>query len=113
MRFYLQRHQFYCGIDLHAKKMFLCILDEQGSVVLHRNIPTDPESLRRTLQPFREGLVIGVECMFSWYQAGIPTVCDAQGSELQRLIRPRRSPAFTYTLEIRTRIDELRDRRSH
>ena len=67
MRFYLQRHRFYCGIDLHAKKMFLCILDEQGSVVLHRNIPADPDSLRRALQPFREGLVIGVECMFSWY----------------------------------------------
>lgn len=67
MRFYLQRHQFYCGIDLHAKKMFLCVLDGQGSIVLHRNIRTDPDSLRRSLQPFREDLVIGVECMFSWY----------------------------------------------
>ena len=67
MRFYQRRHKFYCGIDLHAKKMYLCILDEQGSIVLHRNIHTDPDSLRRALQPFREGLVIGVECMFSWY----------------------------------------------
>jgi transposase len=67
MRFYLQRHQFYCGIDLHAKKMYLCVLDEQGSVVLHRNIKSDPELLRRMLQPFRDDLVIGVECMFSWY----------------------------------------------
>ena len=67
MRFYLQRHKFYCGIDLHAKKMFLCVLDEQGSIVLHRNIKTDPDSLRRVLEPFREDLVIGVECMFSWY----------------------------------------------
>jgi transposase len=67
MRFYQQRHKFYCGIDLHAKKMFLCVLDEQGSVVLHRNIKTDPDSLRRALQPFRDDLIIGVECMFSWY----------------------------------------------
>lgn len=67
MRFYLKRHQFYCGIDLHAKKMFVCVLDEHGSIVLHRNVKTDRESLRRVLQPFRDGLVIGVECMFSWY----------------------------------------------
>ena len=67
MRFYLERHQFYCGIDLHAKKMFVCVLDEYGTVVLHRNIKTDPEILKRVLQPFRDGLVIGVECMFSWY----------------------------------------------
>lgn len=67
MRFYQGRHKFYCGIDLHAKKMFLCVLDEQGSVVLHRNIKTDPDSLRRALQPFRDDLIIGVECMFSWY----------------------------------------------
>lgn len=67
MRFYQQRHKFYCGIDLHAKKMYLCILDDQGQVVLHRNFNADPESLRRALQPFRDDLIIGVECMFSWY----------------------------------------------
>ena len=27
MRFYTTQHQFYCGIDLHAKKMYLCVLD--------------------------------------------------------------------------------------
>jgi hypothetical protein len=32
MRFYTKQHKFYCGIDLHAKKMYLCILDEIGEV---------------------------------------------------------------------------------
>ena len=41
--------------------------DNQGQVVLHRNFNADPESLRRALQPFREDLIIGVVCMFSWY----------------------------------------------
>ena len=27
MRFYTQAHAFYCGIDLHARWMYLCILD--------------------------------------------------------------------------------------
>ncbi len=27
MRFYNQQHRFYCGVDLHARTMSLCILD--------------------------------------------------------------------------------------
>lgn len=59
MRLFQQCHRFYCGVDLHAKKMFLCIFDDQGRIVLHRNVNADPDSLRRTLRPFREDLVIG------------------------------------------------------
>jgi len=35
---YTQQHRYYCGIDLHARTMYLCILDEQGEILLHRNI---------------------------------------------------------------------------
>src|SRR6478752_4044993 len=44
MRFYQGQHQFYCGIDLHARSMYLCILDPAGAVVLHQNLPTSPEA---------------------------------------------------------------------
>jgi hypothetical protein len=27
MRFYTKPHQFYCGIDLHARSMYVCILE--------------------------------------------------------------------------------------
>src|SRR6266850_909851 len=30
MRFYNQQHRYYCGIDLHARSMFIHILDAQG-----------------------------------------------------------------------------------
>ncbi len=30
MRFYNQRHQFYCGIDLHANFMHVCVVDHEG-----------------------------------------------------------------------------------
>ncbi|MDY6855263.1 MAG: IS110 family transposase, partial [Thermodesulfobacteriota bacterium] len=30
MRFYTKQHKYYCRIDLHARKMYLCILDETG-----------------------------------------------------------------------------------
>lgn len=36
MRFYTGQHTHYCGIDLHTRMMYLCILDERGDVVLQR-----------------------------------------------------------------------------
>jgi transposase len=67
MRFYAQQHRFYCGIDLHARSMHLCIVDDAGAVVFDRNLPTRPESLLRAVAPFRDDLIVGVECMFAWY----------------------------------------------
>lgn len=67
MKFYTQNHQHTCGIDLHTKTMFLCILNNSGEIVLHANIAAQPKPFMKAIQPFREDLVIGVECMFSWY----------------------------------------------
>jgi len=66
MRFYGTTHKNVCGIDLHARSMYLCVLDAQDQVVLHKDFPTDPAVLLETLASFREDLVLGVECMFSW-----------------------------------------------
>jgi len=67
MRFYTKQHKYYCGIDLHAKKMYLCVLDSTGAIVLHRNIKTDREVFLKTIVPFREDMVVAAECMFTWY----------------------------------------------
>ena len=67
MRFYTKSHKHYCGIDLHAKKMYVCVLDGEGNIVLHRNINCNPKEFLKVIAPFQEGLVVGVECMFSWY----------------------------------------------
>ena len=32
MRFYTHQHRFYCGIDLHARSMFVCIMDQSGEI---------------------------------------------------------------------------------
>ncbi len=67
MRFYQGQHRFYCGIDLHARSMHVCVVDHAGDIVFDRKLATRPEALLRALEPFRDGLVIGVECMFAWY----------------------------------------------
>ena len=77
MRFYTNTHTHYCGIDLHAKTMYLCILDSKGEALLHRNIPCDPEKFLRTVAPYREDLVVAVECMFTWYW--LADLCAREG----------------------------------
>jgi len=67
MRFYTKQHKHYCGIDLHTNKMYLCILNQEGTVVLHRNIKTNPEAFLRAIKPYRDDIVVCVECMFTWY----------------------------------------------
>jgi transposase len=67
MRFYTNHHQFYCGIDLHARQMYVCVLDQEGEVLFHRNMPTDPDHLVHVVSRFGSDMVIGVECIFSWY----------------------------------------------
>jgi hypothetical protein len=32
MRFYNYVHRFYCGVDLHARTLAVCILDQAGAV---------------------------------------------------------------------------------
>jgi transposase len=67
MKFYTGQHKFYCGVDLHARTMFLCVLDQRGYPLLERNIKTDPETFLKSIAPYREDVVVAVECMFTWY----------------------------------------------
>jgi transposase len=67
MRFYLGEHRHYCGIDLHARTMYLCIVNSHGKVLLHRNMPARPEAFLAAIERFRDGLVVAAECMFTWY----------------------------------------------
>lgn len=68
MRFYTKTHRYYCGIDLHARVLYVCILDEQGQVVVHRNISATAIDLIDLLAPYmKHDLVVGVECMHCWY----------------------------------------------
>jgi hypothetical protein len=77
INFYTGQHKFYCGIDLHARKMYLCVLDEKGEVQLHRNMDTDREAFLKAIEPFREDVVVAVECMFAWYW--IADLCQKEG----------------------------------
>src|SRR5262245_41603974 len=59
--------RFYAGVDLHARSLFLSILDQDGQGCFARNLPAAPEPFLRAVEPFRDGLVVGCECMPCWY----------------------------------------------
>src|SRR5947207_13221753 len=59
--------RFYAGVDLHARSLFLCVLDRDGQPRFARNLPAAPAPFLRAVQPFRDGLVVGCECMHCWY----------------------------------------------
>ncbi len=61
MRFYTENHKHYCGIDLPAKTMYLCILDKNGQILLHKNMRSRPETFLDAVAPYREDLVVAVE----------------------------------------------------
>jgi hypothetical protein len=65
-RFYTQQHPYYCGIALHTRTMDVCILDQAGETLLHRNMQATPEALLKAIAPYREQLVIAAEWMFTW-----------------------------------------------
>lgn len=67
MKFYTNSHKYYCGIDLHTKTMYVCILDSDSNILIHKNIPTKEKAFLKLIQPYREDIVVGVECTFSWY----------------------------------------------
>ena|GEM_PF-1144126 len=71
MRFYKKQHKYYCGIDLHARKMYVCILDHKGKTKVHQNIKTDPEQFFELIFPYLDDVIVGVECVFCWYQASL------------------------------------------
>jgi transposase len=77
MRFYTEQHKFYCGIDLHARSMYLCILNQEGEILLHRNMPAGPEPFLKAIAPYREDLVVCVECIFTWYW--LADLCAREG----------------------------------
>jgi transposase len=67
MRFYKHTHAFYGGVDLHARSMFTHILDHDGNTVFEADLPASSDAFRNAIAPYRAGLVVGCECMFSWY----------------------------------------------
>ena len=82
MRFYNRQHRHYCGIDLHVKTMYVCMLDTTGQVLVHRNVPSTPEALLQVVAPYREK----VPCTIRLVRAPKPSMGFYDFDEYERLL---------------------------
>ena len=68
MNFYNPNKLFYCGIDLHARNIYICIMNKDREVLVHRQIKNNSTDLfLAILQPYKHDIVVGAESTFAWY----------------------------------------------
>jgi len=68
MKYYCTTTEFNCGIDLHARQMYVCVMDRQGRKLVHCNVRNnDFAFFLKLIQPYRHSLTVCCECMFGWY----------------------------------------------
>jgi transposase len=78
MKYYTSTTQFNCGIDLHARQMYVCLMDRDGTKLVHANIQNnDFAYFLKRIEPYRHDLTICCECMFGWYW--LADACAAAG----------------------------------
>jgi transposase len=57
--------------------MYVCLVSQEEEILLHRNMKAAPEPFLKAMAPYRDGLVVAVECIFTWYW--LADLCAAQG----------------------------------
>src|SRR5579864_1094378 len=68
MKYYTSTTEFNCGIDLHSRQMYVCLMDRSGKILVHTNIRNnDFNFFLRLVEPYRHDLTVCAECMFGWY----------------------------------------------
>jgi transposase len=68
MKYYTSTTEFNCGIDLHAREMYVCVMDRQGKKLVHTNIAgNDFSFFLKRIEPYRHSLTVVCECTFNWY----------------------------------------------
>jgi len=78
MKYYTSTTEFNCGIDLHARQMYVCLMDRQGKKLVHTNIRNnDFAFFLKLVAPYRHDLTVCAECMFGWYW--LADACQAAG----------------------------------
>ena len=57
----------YCGIDLHAKVSQVAVIDDEGGVLVNRQVKNVLSNVLAILAPFGKGIPVAVESTFNWY----------------------------------------------
>ena len=50
--------QYYCGVDLHANLIYICVLRKSGKVVLHQEITTEFPQFLKVIKPYLSSIAV-------------------------------------------------------
>ena len=65
MKYYQTTTEYNCGIDLHTRQMYICVMNRAGEVLVHRNIRNnDFEFFLKLVEPYRHDLTVTCESCF-------------------------------------------------
>ncbi|GAB4381535.1 MAG: hypothetical protein Kow0042_32050 [Calditrichia bacterium] len=67
MESYPIQAKYYCGVDMHSRTSYLCVLNKTGDILLKRNIPNNFAIFKQNVLPFLPGLAVGVESTYNYY----------------------------------------------
>lgn len=138
MKYYQTTTEFNCGVDLHSRQMYACVMDRPGKVLVSTNIlGNDFGEFLRRVTPYRHDMTVTCECTFNWYwfadacqDAGLKFVLAhalylgsihggkhkndrEDAKELADILRTNRlPPAYVYPRELRA-VRTLLRRRLH
>jgi transposase len=58
--------QFYCGVDLGARKSHVCLIDENDYKLLDKKMDNDLSGIEAALRPYKSSLEVVVESTINW-----------------------------------------------
>ena len=71
MKYYKTTTKYNCGIDLHTRQMYICVMDLDGNILVHRNIRNnDFAFFLKLVEPYKDDLTVTCEsCFVSFWLA--------------------------------------------
>ena len=57
--------------------MYVCIVHHDGAIVLHKHRKAAPAPFLKAIAPYRDRLVVAVECLFTW--SWLADLCAHEG----------------------------------
>ena len=70
MKYYTSVTEFNCGVDLHSRNMYVCLMDRAGKILVHQNIKNnDFAFFLKRVEPYRHDLTVTFESCFlgAWF----------------------------------------------
>lgn len=78
MKYYKTTTEYNCGVDLHTRQMYVCVMDREGNILVHRNIKhNDFGFFLKLVEPYRHDLTVTCESCFVCF--GLADACEDAG----------------------------------